>query len=119
MFKAYRHGTFDNVKQKLCALDEMPANGVKKSLSLLELQERQNKILAYCLEQGGFSYERSFRWEADGVDPQKERETFEVLEESPFRQHVPRVVSKTGGRVGASPGVEAVFDKEGRLPVNW
>jgi hypothetical protein len=112
VFKAYRRSTLDDVKNKLGSLDRAPAEGVKKSLALLALQERRNDVLKFCLDEGGFHFERPFWDEAKRVDAEKDSETFNILEQSEFRRLYPR-------GIGAPPGVESVFDKGGRLPVDW
>ena len=111
-FKAYRNSTFDDVKEKLASLDGVSAEGVNKSVGLLALQDRRNDVLKYCLDQGGPRFDRPFYDEAKRVDAGKDPETFNILEQSEFRRAYPR-------NRGAPPGVAAVFDIGGRLPVNW
>ena len=122
VFKAYRHNTVDDVEEKLSVLDGMPAEGVKKSLALLALLERQAGVLKLCLDQGGFPVEDHFRIEADRVNAEKDPETFNTLEQSEFRRLHPKrtwIAPQPGGGIGAPPGREAVFDKGGKLPVDW
>lgn len=90
VFKAYRHNTFDDVKNKLALLEGVPAagfKGVKKSLALLACQERRADVLKFCLDQGGFPIEASFEDEAESVDAERDPETFNTLQQSrQFRQ---------------------------------
>lgn len=119
VFKAYRHDDLDVVKAKLALLDGMPAQGVRESLTLLALQERRANVLEFCLARGGHPSD-AFRTEADSVDAERDPETFNVLEKSPFRSMYPRVrPKKCSGNCGAPPGAAATFDIGGRLPVNW
>lgn len=112
VFKAYRYGVLDDVKTKLASLDGVLAEAVKKSLALLALQERKNDVLKFCLDEGGFRFERAFWDEANRVRGKKDLETFNILEQSEFRRCHPR-------GIGAPPGVEASFDIGGRFPVDW
>jgi len=82
--------TFDQVKASLDRLSEEHANYVRKSLTLLTLQDRHSSILKLCLDQGGFAFEHYFedvanRFRNASDDP----ETFKAVKvwrKSPKRQ---------------------------------
>ena len=149
VFKAYRYGSLDDVKTKLALLEDVPIGAIKeieKSLALLACQERRADVLKYCLDQGGFPIDPTMRDEAKSVDAEKDPETFIVLQQAPQfqeirereernrRQRAEREQQGNGGvkkwkkdengnmvlcKCGAPPGVEAVFDVGGALPVDW
>lgn len=99
-------------------MDGLPAKGVKKSLAFLALQERRPDVLKFCLDQGGFPFEAYFHVEAESVDGKTDPETFNVLEQSPFRRE-PRKAPDHGGNDGNKRNPAAIFDKGGELPVEW
>jgi hypothetical protein len=116
VFQAYRHSTLDDVKNKLALLEGTPSiaiETVKKSLALLACQDRRPDALKYFLDQGGFPIEATLEDEADSVDPEKDPETYKVLQES--RQLKPVARAQDGVWQDAA----TTFDKGGRLPVNW
>jgi hypothetical protein len=106
---------------KLASLIGGPAaEGVKYSLAVLALQERRVDVLKYSLEQGGFPFEEHVRSEAGRVESYEDPKTFEILEESQYGLLYPMIRRQPcSGKCGAPPGVAAVFDKGGRLPVDW
>ena len=77
VFKAYRHSTLDDVKNKLALLDGMPeivVETMKKSLALLACQDRRPDVLKYFLDLDDFPIEATLEDEADSVDPEKDPE---------------------------------------------
>ena len=117
VFKAYRTGSTDDVRDKLASLSDEHAKCIRKSLSLLALQERRADVLKLCLDQGGFPYEAYFEDEANVVDENKDSETFEVLEQSRFRQVYPR--RPPGNVVDDEEEEPFPFDTGGSHPVEW
>jgi hypothetical protein len=88
------------------------------------LQDRRSDILKLCLDQGGFAFEYYFEDAADRFqNASDDPETFKVLEESKFRKLYPRRAPRNDEDVEEeSEGEEdpsEVFDRGGRLPVNW
>ena len=137
VFMAYRYGSLEDVKLKLDKLHGVPKQGiegVRKFLALLACQDRRPDVLKFCLDQGGFPTEATMEDEVESVEKTKDPETFKVLEESQqfcksFAEAEQRKqrVGKFERRAqegsiqwrGAPPGTEAVFDRGGRLPVDW
>lgn len=89
--------------------------GLQESLAFLSLQERRSDVLKFCLDNRSFPYEHYFICEAENVDKTRDPKTFAVLEQSDFRQFPPKESQTT--RVGNDPA--GVFDKDGKLPVDW
>ena len=93
------------------------------SLTQLALLDRRSDILKFCLDQGGFAFEHFFEDAADEFqNASDDPEMFKVLEESEFRKLYPRQPPRNEEDVEESEGDEdpsAVFDRGGRLPVNW
>ena len=92
---------------------------MKESLAFLALQEQRPDVLKFFLDQGRFPFEAYFHVEAEDVDEKKDPETFNVLEQSRFRQEWPRKTPDCGGNNGKRSHPAATFDKGGRLPVEW
>ena len=148
VFKAYRLGTLEDVKDKLTPLQRlspMAFEGSKQTLGMLACQERRADVLKYCLE-GGFPIESTFLEEAESVDAVKDPETYDVFARDPDIQQIweierigrerrekqqregtqqgrqwgPDENGTWAGRTQGAPwGVEAVFDRGGKLPVDW
>jgi hypothetical protein len=107
--------------------------GIRKSQAFLALQERRADVLKLCLDKGNFPYESYFEDEANMVGPEKDPETFKVLEESHFRKIYPRKDKSLGGLgEDESPALSrraerekelleraAQFDEGGSHPVDW
>jgi hypothetical protein len=88
------------------------------------LQDRRSDILKLCLDQGGFAFEHYFEDAADRFqNASDDPETFKVLEESKFRELYPRQAPRNEEDVEEEPEGEEdpskVFDRGGRLPVDW
>lgn len=81
-FKSYRHGSLNDVKDELTALERLSPKafeGGKQTLAMLACQERRADALKYCLDQGGFTIESTFLDEAKRVDAAKDPETYDAL----------------------------------------
>jgi hypothetical protein len=138
VFKTYRKGSLDEVKQKLDALPKEYERGIRKIQAFLALQDRRADVLKFCVEKDDFPYEAYFEDEANMVEPEKDPETFKVLEESQFRKVYPRRAKNPDSeRVEKSSGaprlrlsgkakrektlmeIAATFDVGGSHPVDW
>lgn len=119
VYNAYRRSTLEDVKAKFAVLDGPPAKAVKKSLAFLALQERQTDVFKFFMDEGGFPFEAYFHIEADSVDEEMDPETFKVLEQSRFRKLVPRIKPGQGGNDLGIRDPSAIFDKCGKLPIEW
>lgn len=130
VFKAYRHGTLEDVKTKAGLLNGAVGEGVNNPLALLAVQERRADVLKFCLEtidpkRLPYMILSNFCHEADSVNAQEDPETFKTVQESKFSKRFPlanqRVIRRGKKRmiVGAHPGVEKSFDVGSRFPVNW
>ena len=135
IFRAYKLGSVRAVRERLARLDKKREKDMRESLAYLSVQERQPGMLRLCFE-GPFRYEEYFRDEADSVDLEKHPKTFQVLEDSDFRQSCPRrdPDHKNGSDSGSDSGmgydeqeeddrfreaVAATFDVGGSHPVEW
>jgi hypothetical protein len=110
VFTAYRTGDVDEVQASMARLSDEHATLVRKSLSMLALQDRRAGVLKLCLDQGGFAYEHYFEDAANQVSESEDPETFEVLENSRFRQIYPRNIRRSRRtkkpQATHSPGLE-------------
>jgi hypothetical protein len=88
---------------------------MEKSLALLACQERRADSLKFCLDQGDFPIEATLEEEAEGVDADKDPETFNVLQRSEDFQELRAIDEQHKAR----PGRRCPFDKGGALPVDW
>jgi hypothetical protein len=135
VFKAYRTGDATKVQELLSHLNDQHARLIRKSLSMLALQERRADVLKLCLDQGGFPYEHYFEDEANEVKESEDPETFKVLEESKFRILYPRKNTNAGEREEDEAYMSdqreelteeqlrmraaITFDAGGEFPVDW
>lgn len=87
----------EEVKQKLEALPKEYEQGMRKIQAFLALQDRRADVLKLCLDEGKFPYESYFEDEANEIDPEKDPETFKVLEASEFRKMHPREARSPNG----------------------
>lgn len=86
LFKAYRLGTLNDVKDELSAFQRLSPKafqGAKQTLARLACQERRADILKYCLDQGVFVIESTFLDEAASVDAAEDPEAYDVLAHCP------------------------------------
>lgn len=118
VFIAYRRGTLNDVKRKLSVLRGTHAQAVNGSLAFLALQERRPDVLKLCLDQG-IAFEPIFHVEAENVDREIDPDTFNVLEQSEFRWLNPRDTSEEREQKLNSRDPAVVFDKGGKMPVEW
>lgn len=120
VFKAFRHGIFDDVKAKFALLQHEGVPGVgiervKRALALLACQERRADVLKFCLDQGGFHIEAALEEEAESVDADNDPETSDVLQQS----HQFQMIRAWNEWNRCRPGGGCRFDVGGRSAVDW
>ena len=116
VLNSYRKGDDEEMQARLSRVEERFREDMRGSMAMLALMERRSKVLKDCLE-GGFVVMPWFIKAADEAEALNDDvETIKVIQDSRIRSARDRFRELAERRAQIDP---SVFDKGGKLPVDW
>lgn len=128
VLKSYRKGEGQDMQAKLSGIGKRFRDDMRGCIAMLAVAERRSEVLKGCLE-AGFPFTAQFIDVTDEAEVRNDDpETTRVIRESRFRKEYgpPQVNADGSVRDRSADAKEraatidvAVFDKGGRLEVDW